>query len=172
MTALGLAVLLVAAPLSRTANRPEGVVTAVYRVCLRDQVSGLPSERQMKELAPFLSARLLELFEEARRYQAEYEKENPDYKPPFADGDLFSSLFEGPSTFAVGPVETLADGRTQVTVEFSRVDPAAEGGAIRWKDAVLLVREKDRFVVDDVLFLGNWAFKSGDRLTTVLRARE
>lgn len=147
---------------------PEILVKRFYEVCLETRPSGLPTEAELKILLPYFSFELTALFVSARKYQADYRKRHPDDKPPLIEGDLFSSLFEGPTGFEVGPVEEM-DQRSKVTVRFSYVDPNAPKDVFRWKDAVIVRRRGNRLVIEDIEFLGDWPFKIGIRLSEVLK---
>ena len=150
---------------------PESLVKEFYSACLEARPSGLPTEAEMKILSPFFSPELTELFVKARKYQADYIKGHPDDKPPLIEGDLFSSLFEGPTAFEVGPAEKM-DQRYRVYVRFSRADPKDLKDVFRWKDAVIVKRQGSGFVIEDFEFLGDWPFKNGDRLSDILKNLE
>jgi hypothetical protein len=150
---------------------PESLVRGFYGTCFKVRPVGLPTEGQLKMLSPYFSSELTSLFEKARRCQADYMERYPDDKPPLIEGDLFSSLFEGPSGFEVGPAEK-RDQRYRVPVRFSRVDPESPKDVVRWEDAVIVKRQGSGFVIEDFEFLGHWPFKIGDRLSDVLRNLE
>ena len=102
----------------------------------------------------------------------------PTEKPPFTDGDLFSSLFEGPTAFTVGKAVSAAAapggrlGDLQVPVDLVHtIDPAAGGGEpATWTDTVLLREENGRFVVADIAFGGGWDFANKGTMIAALRA--
>lgn len=170
---IALTVLVLVAPVLFAAigDAPDVVVNRFYTAYLHAKSPGLPSESQMKALAPHLSARLQESIRAARVYQKQYEREHPGDKPPFADGDLFSSLFEGPTSFEVEPGEETPEG-SKIVVRFSYQDPAKPSEVFRWQDAVIVRKEGKRYVVDDVLYLGDWEFKNSGRLSDVLKSRD
>ncbi len=65
----------------------------------------MPDDAQMQALALLLVPELREAFEAARAWQRgeieRMQREGSEDKPPFVEGDLFSSLFEGtPSSAA------------------------------------------------------------------------
>src|SRR6185503_4057197 len=74
------------------------------------QPAGLPTREQQKALAPQLSRRLQKLMDEARSHSEAQQKAHPDEKPPFVDGCLFASLFEGPKAFEVDRVTAVGNG--------------------------------------------------------------
>ena len=83
---------------------------------------------------------------------------------PLVEGDLFSSLFEG--------VEVVTPSGTEVTGAGARVNLSMRFGegdsAVRWKDAVLLVREQDSWCIADVEYRGDWPFANKGKLSTTL----
>lgn len=168
-----------AAPIAALpAAAPEQVVADLYAALAAARPSGAPTDAQRLILAPLLSAELTGLLQRADAARAAARAAAPTEKPPFTDGDLFSSLFEGPTAFAVGKAVSAAAapggrlGDLQVPVDLRHtIDPAAGGGepAI-WTDTVLLREENGRFVVADIVFSGDWDFANKGRLVASLRA--
>lgn len=159
------------------AAAPEQVVVDFYAALASLQPSGAPTEAQRAMLAPMLSSELQGLLARADAARAAARVAAPTEKPPFTDGDLFSSLFEGPSGYAVGmsvsaaavPGGLLGDLRVPVTL--THVADASVGGeATTWTDTVLLRQENGRFVVADILFGGDWDFANKGSMVAALRA--
>lgn len=158
-------ILFVSAASGGQAAGPEPAIRRFYAKYVQLRPAGLPTAAQQKALAPFLSRRLLGLMDAARAYQEQAQKADPDDKPPFVDGCLFASLFEGPRTFRIG--RTVADGQGwKVQVHFS-VDQG-----VAWDDEVLVTREDGRYVIDDVLLSGVGQFNPPGRLSRNLESRE
>jgi hypothetical protein len=134
-----------------TANR-------FYRTYLKLKVRGLPNEKEVKALSPFLSSDLQQLFKDARSKQEKYIREHPDDKPPWADGDLFTSLFEGANSFRIG-APRIKSGRAEVPVHLAY---RGGGATSRWSDLLVLTRTSAGWRVWDILLKGEWAFKSGE----------
>ena len=149
-------------------------VRAFYAAYYETEASGLPSSADMVVLAPWLGEKLQGAIAEARLFQADYMAKYPKDKPPFCEGDFFSSLFEGPTSFDVGEA-TASDDFTLVDLLFEYRDPYAGSGdarePFRWKDRAVLAREDGRYVLVDVELLGDWAFKSGNSLSGILKSR-
>ena len=139
------------------APAPADVVGGFYAVYQPMDRYGLPSPENLAKLQPYLSSGLLSLLAEARREQETFAKEHPDEKPPFVDGDLFSSLFEGFRTFSIGKSEQIAEGRWRVPVSLSYWE-LSEKEAVKWSDSAIVMREGDRLVIDDFEFGGDWDF--------------
>lgn len=145
---------------------PEATVSAFYGICIEEKVTGLPSDKQFEELRPLISESLANLLADARMEQAEFARENPYEKPPWVEGDLFSSLFEGPTRFTAGK-GVVKGHRATVTVSFGRDSAGEEPFA--WKDDVLLVLNDDGdWVIDDIVYRGDWDFASKGTLSEAL----
>ncbi len=162
-----------------TAPRPpaaSAVVERFYDVYLSDRQGGLPSGRQLERLRPFLSDNLNRSIVAALEYQERYIASHPPRpsengppvidKPPFVDGDYFSSLFEGPKSFRVVRVAAGPSGSWQVYVHFW-YDASLAG----WEDVVIVTEQRGRLVIDDVLFAGAGPFNGGGRLSHRLTER-
>ena len=167
-----------APPAALPAAAPELVVADLYAALAAARPSGAPTDAQRLTLAPLLTAELTGLLQRADAARSAARVAAPGEKPPLTDGDLFSSLFEGPTAFAVGKAVSAAAatggrlGDLQVPVDLRHtIDPAAGGGepAI-WTDTVLLREENGRFVVADIAFGGGWDFANKGTMVASLRA--
>ena len=141
---------------------PATTVDGFYRANAQLKVRGLPNDQQLQVLTPYLSARLLSALQSAKARQQVCMQKYPGDKPPLIEGDLFSSLFEGPTGFQVGGAR-VSGMRAQVPVHF-RYDQAGMKDHPRWTDTVLLVRESGRkrlWRIDDLRYGGNWGFSYG-----------
>ena len=167
-----------APPAVLPAAAPEQVVADLYAALNTLRPSGAPTDAQRLILAPVLSAELTGLLQRADAAPTAARAAAPTEKPPFTDGDLFSSLFEGPTAFTVGKAVSAAAapggrlGDLQVPVDLVHtIDPAAGGGEpATWTDTVLLREENGRFVVADIAFGGGWDFANKGTMIAALRA--
>ena len=147
-------------------HQATGVVCRFYQAHLEIRPIGLPTPAQQRVLAPYLTPALMGRIDDARRYQEEFEAEHPDEKPPFVDGSLFTSMYEGFDRFEIVRSEPDASGGAKVIVRFEYKD------APPWEDAVIVTREGDRYAIDDMVFSGAGAFNPAHRLTEALSWRE
>ena len=145
------------------AGTAEGTVCAFYTRYLEVRPSGLPTPEQQAALAPWLSDRLERRMDAARAAQTAFRARHPGEKPPLVDGCLFASLFEGPTSFTVGTAAR-AGAITRVPVRFRYSTDA------QWQDVVILTREGERFVVDDVELTGAGPFNPAGRLSEALES--
>jgi hypothetical protein len=149
---------------ARADSDSAAVVHQFYETYIKLSPPGLPTAAQQKTLSPYLSHRLLGLMDAARAYSKKVAKAHPDEKPPFVDGCLFASLFEGPKSFKVGT--TVAEGQgSKVKVHFT-----ADQDVV-WDDEVIVIKEDGRYVIDDVLLSGIGQFNPPGRLSTNLESR-
>jgi hypothetical protein len=156
---------------------PSSVVERFYATYLTDRQGGLPSGDHLERLRPFLSDNLNASILAALQYQESYIASHPDkpmptgppvsYKPPFVDGDYFSSLFEGPTSFKVVRAVPAPSGSWKVYVHFW-YDASLAG----WEDEVVVAEQRARYVIDDVLFTGAGPFNPSGRLSDRLKYRE
>jgi hypothetical protein len=158
-------------------DSPSTVVEHFYSTYLPDRQGGLPSGRQLERLRPFLSDNLNLLIVAALRYQERFIASHPDepqptgppviHKPPFVDGDYFSSMFEGPKFSEIARTEPGPNGSWQVHVHFW-YDRALPG----WEDVIVVTDQRGRHVIDDVLFSGAGPFNPSGRLSDRLKQRD
>src|SRR5262245_36759621 len=132
-------------------EKAAAVVTDFYSAYIPHRQGGLPKEAELQRLAPFLSDRLHASIVAALDYQEAWEKRHPEDRPPFVDGEYFSSLFEGHEYFKVSRVTASSKTEWKVQVHF-RYE------TVEWDDTVLVVAERGRYRIDDVLYSGAGEF--------------
>lgn len=137
-----------------------------YTLHLRNADSGVPGEILLDSYRPYLSQRLIGLLERARHQRDQAIAAHPDEKPPFVEGDMFSSLFEGPTGFEIGMPLRIDEENQRVPVVFSNVIPGQQ--PVRWTDYAYMVHEESGWKLDDLAYGGQWAFATQGRLTDSL----
>jgi len=166
ITAVLFATLVLVLPSFATAaDSPASIVSAFYKKRIALHFSGAPTPQQLQGMAPFLSQHLQALLERAWQKREKDAARAPDEKPAFAEGDLFSSLFEGPSAFEILSTETLVH-EYAVTVRF--VYQTAANEKTVWKDTVRLANKQGRLVIVDVEYGGDWPFAAQGTLVSAL----
>lgn len=130
------------------------VVEKFYAELRNTRVTGAPTAEQLARLAPFLGDSLRKLLAEARRLHDADEARAPNEKPAFAEGDLFSSLFEGPSSVRVeGDSSAGAAHRVLAHMSYDSANPPTS-----WTDTAIVASEDGRMVIQDIRYGGNWDF--------------
>lgn len=88
-------------------------------------------------------------------------QQNPTEKPPYTEGDLFSSLFESFTSFKVGKVK--ASHNTH-TVSIQLVHNTPNQKPYKWHDEAILGKENYRYVINNICLIGAGAFNSSANL--------
>lgn len=137
-----------------------------YKLYLKINPRGLPTEDEMKEFAPLFSQELNTLIDKARSEQQRFIKEHPDEKPPWIEGNLFASLYEGAHSFTLGAPAYSADKASfPVYLEYR------EGKEVsKWIDVITLEKVNNQWLVWDIFLNGPWDFRSGPSLRAGLSA--
>jgi len=162
-----LVMVLAAAPAAPKASAVE-CVSGFYSVYQHMPPYGIPDAASLAKLRQFLSRRLQQLLARADKYRAKYERENPGDKPPFVDGDLFSSSFEGFTRFSVGDAKGDAS-RIRVPVHFEYNESRSKHGGVKWTDIVVVIQEDRGYVIDDIEFGASWPFANHGKLSQFLK---
>ncbi len=143
---------------------PDALVVRFYGAVIASRETGAPSAAALEAWRPMLSDTLHALLDAARARRDADVARAPDEKPAFAEGDLFSSLFEGPTSVTVLGVDSApAAWRVTVLMRYAGATPESE-----WTDTVQVVAEHGRRVIDDVGYGGTWDFASQGRLRRAL----
>lgn len=147
------------------AQGPAAVAMDFLAMHQRFGNSGLPDRSSMNAYAAFLCPSLSEAIRAAQIRQEQFKASHPDEKPPLVEGDLFSSLFEGPERFSTS--DTRIDGsKAQVDVAMSH----GEGQSItRWTDTMLFDLDDGIWCLVDVEYHGKWPFANKGSLTGTLK---
>jgi hypothetical protein len=140
----------------------KNAVSAFYDVYMKVRPSGVPTKEEQPEFKKVISTGLAGLLDEA--FTSE---EKNTFRETKIEGDLFSSLDQGALSYKTLECETEKVPATCM-VELTNVDDRNKAN-FTWKDRVFLVREGDRWVVDDIEFLGDRPYMHKGRLKDVLR---
>ena len=107
-----------------------------------------------------LSERLYSLITSALQYSHDFATQHPDDKPPFVDGDHFTSNFEGPEAFEITSVE---GHDVHVKFRYEKFE---------WNDVIVVKEERGRYVIDDVKYGGAGEFNPPGVLSEHLQVRD
>ena len=167
------AIALGAAPAFAAARRPPAPqptpqqgAAAFYDAYLRLHLSGIPDGPQRNRLRPYLTTRLHDLLQSVDRAETRHAELTRHEEPPLIEGDVFTALFEGATSFAVGMCQSDSDMMASCKVDLTY---KTEGQPdTHWTDTVVLVREQRRFRVDDIAYGGTWPFSNKGKLSGLL----
>lgn len=152
-----------------TQATPQGAVEAFYEWRIRSQMTGAPDDGQLAQMAPYITEELRLLLANARPKVDDAKKSKPGArgrgKRAFSEGDLFSSIFDGPTTFITNEVETHGDAHV-VPV---RLTSARQLPAVNWVDKVKVVSEGGHYLVADIEYGSHWEFGMNATLVGALK---
>lgn len=129
---------------------PRSTVMGFYAWRLTDRSTGAPTVRELAVIRQFVTPELACLLTLSKRYQQafwnRYRAAGPPYeKPPYLEGDFYSSSFEVPWRGLIEDV-TVTGRTTSVRLRFSH-EPDA--GGTDWRDQVELRLEGQEWLISD-----------------------
>lgn len=151
-----------AADTSSPAKTAEGFY-AVYSTF--HPSDGIPDAAGRAKYAPFISPALDKLFADGNAAEMKFNKANKA-SPPLIEGDLFTSMFEGATSYKVGACKVSG---AQASCAVYLVYDDKKDTPIRWTDTVTLMKTKAGWRVDDIFYGGNWEYANKGRLSTTVR---
>lgn len=177
MTLRAILALFLALPLAACGgDNGEDAATATargfYDKVLAAHSGGVPDEDLRVDLRTVISPDLDSLIAQAAEAERRHTERVNNEEPPYLQGDIFSSLFEGPTAYEIGPCEELEkNGELSMSCDVLLVHEAEE--PVQWTDHVILVAdgvpEERRWLVDDILYGGDWDFGPKGSLKAMLR---
>lgn len=165
-----LAAMVAALPTLADRDGPALVVGKFCAAHQRSSQDGVPDSKLHAKYGPYISPYLSTLLMEAAKAEECYAKANPD-SPPMVEGDLFSSNFEGISSFRVDSCAvTRATALCRVRLRYATLNPRPQDKPVDWTDTVTLIRSSAGWRVDDIAFGGKRAFGNHGALKSVLKS--
>lgn len=128
------------------------------------RIGGIPDAAARAAYAPYLSPRLNKQLADAAAAEAAYTKKFKAV-PPLFEGDLFTSMFEGATSWKVGPC-TAAGNAGKCAVALTHADAKTPAS---WSDTLLLTATPSGWKVDDVLYGAGFDFGNSGRLSETVR---
>jgi hypothetical protein len=135
---------------------PEAPVRSLYTEVVNHHPSGLPTEAEMKILAPYLSKELRQRIELANACAADWEHKSPDPKL-IRDNTSGFVIFSGdgvsPNAFQIENTVQERDGSFQVSLRLEAKSP--HGRSWTWRVAPVVIRQGDHYSVDDIIYVND-----------------
>ncbi len=144
----------------------EAQTKGFYTAYMAAPHDGIPDAVARSGLAPFITPALEQLLAAGENAEARYAKETNNQSPPIIEGDLFTSLFEGATTFKMGACKA-DDGKGRCAVFLTYDDHS--GKPVNWTDTAILARTQSGWRIDDIAYGGKWDFGNKGTLTDTLK---
>lgn len=164
------AMLLATAPLVATLFAAEADMAAAANGFLAVYGSfhpsdGIPDNAGRSRLAPYLSPGLSKLLADGAAAEARFAAKVKG-SPPLIEGDLFTSMFEGATSWKLG-VCSIDGNLAHCPVNFTHMGPRQP--PVVWTDTLLLANTPQGWRVDDIAYGGGFQFGNTGRLTETLK---
>ncbi|MDX5367555.1 MAG: hypothetical protein LPK88_13795 [Alphaproteobacteria bacterium] len=164
--------LCIAAPLAACGDTEQEAdatraAASFYDIVLSERASGVPDADMRAKLRPVISPDLDSLLAQAAEAERRHTERVNNEEPPYMQGDIFSSLFEGATGYEISGCSESGSGLVECEVQLvhDAEDP------VQWKDRVTLAAaDGNAFLVDDIAYGGDWDFASKGTLKEALRA--
>ena len=131
---------------------------------------GIPDAKGRAKYEPFISPALDKLLVDGDAAESHFEKVMKNMSPPLIEGDLFTSNFEGATSWHVGLCRMAATA-AQCPVALGYTDTTKKNEKpFNWTDTLYLVRTGAGWRVDDIGYGGSWDFGNKGRMTQTLKS--
>jgi hypothetical protein len=147
-------------------RKVKSAVRGFYDTYLKVRPSGVPTKAQQADFKKVVSSGLWSLLDEAAGLEDTSRDANSS-APPRLEGDVFTSVDEGALSYQIDRCDVEASSAMCV-ISLTNIDDRNRG-KLSWKDRVFLVRENDRWVVDDIEYFGDKQFMHKGHLKDVLK---
>ncbi|GEM_PF-653053 len=145
---------------------------AAYRTV--EVSDGIPDAKVRPKYEPFITPALDRLLIEGDQAEARYAKATNNDSPPLLEGDVFTSNFEGATSYAVK--SCTASGKSgsckvDLVYDESKSDNRHAGPPakpVKWTDTVYLLLTDKGWRIDDVGYGAGFDFGNKGRLTQAL----
>ena len=132
---------------------------------------GIPDAKARVKYEPFISPALDTLLRQGDAAEDKFAKANKD-SPPLIEGDLFTSNFEGATSYKIGTCAgdaKVAHCAVSLTYDPGKTDNPKDK-PFTWTDTVYMVATPQGWRVDDIGYGGTWDFGNKGKLSDTLRS--
>lgn len=146
---------------------PARAAGAFYNLYIQMKPRGIPDAKQRAEFDPLVSSSLGKLLDAAAVAEGAHRRKTNNEEPPLFEGDLFTSLYEGATSYKLDTCVTESD-KAYCDVALSYAEPG-DAKLTTWTDKAVLARGPRGWLLDDIAFGGAWDFGQHGTLRGALR---
>ncbi len=150
---------------------PAAATNAFYAVYGAQRSGGIPDATGRLRYSAVMTPHLNTLIADAARAQARLSAKVRGAVPPMLEGDIFSSLFEGATSWKVGACTvtgTVARCPVALTHDVAPLARLKPEKPANWNDVVVLANTPGGWKVDDVVYDAGFAFGNTGKLSGML----
>ncbi len=126
---------------------------------------GIPDSGARAQLAPYLSPGLNRMLAETATVEARFAAKIKD-APPMIEGDLFTSMFEGATSWKPGACG-IQGSAARCPVAFTHAQTGET--PVAWTDTLILTNTSQGWRVNDIAYGGGFRFGNTGTLTDTLK---
>lgn len=134
-----------------------------------DPSDGIPDAKGRAKIEPYISPVLENLLVQGEAAERHFKAATKNMSPPLIEGDLFTSNFEGATSYHVGTCKIDAS-TARCTVALGYRSGPEDSKPINWSDTIWLVRGPAGWKIDDIAYGGSWDFGNKGRLQETLQS--
>jgi hypothetical protein len=143
-------------------EQAEALVQDLYAQVVAHHPQGIPKGSDWEIFAPYLSKELRHRIDFANACSADWDRQRPGAWKIVSAFGLFSGEGAAPEAFQIDKTDAEKDGSLRVSVSLKREKPPQRPWT--WPVAVIVIREDNHFVVDDVVYIDNHIYdREADR---------
>lgn len=132
------------------------VTRGFYDLYMQVHPRGIPDVAVRARFEPLVTPELLSKLAEAQAVEKRHFIVTKNQEPPLFEGDPFSSLFEGATSYKLGQCVT-EGARSYCDVDLTYAEQSGDKPTT-WTDKLILVRRVGGWKVDDISYGATWDF--------------
>ena len=148
-------------------NEQELAVANFYTTILAFEDGGAPTRKNINRLSPLISPDFRNKLLGVRDAVDKNLQKTKGAEPPLVEGSLFFSLFEGADKYTSIKSEPNKKPVSYL-VNLQYRNPYGKHEIVKWQDRAILIKENNRWVVNDLELLGKWQFGAKGKLSEML----
>ncbi|MGV8998172.1 MAG: hypothetical protein ACOH12_14620 [Parvibaculaceae bacterium] len=156
----------VMSPAFAGSDTPSGAARSFYNLYIKEKPRGVPDEAMREKFAPLISSALEVALADANMAEQAHFDATKNEEPPLFEGDVFSSLFEGATSYKLGSCAIESD-KAYCDIELTYAEAAGDKPTT-WVDKLVLVKRAGGWKIDDIAFGATWDFGQHGHLRATL----
>lgn len=145
---------------------PDRATRTFYNLYMQVKPLGIPDVAVRAKFEPLVTPELLSKLAEAQAVEQKHFIATKNQEPPYFQGDPFSSLYEGATSYKIGQCVT-EGARSYCDVDLTYTEQSGNKPTT-WTDKLILVKRVGGWKVDDISFGATWDFGQHGTLRATL----
>ncbi|MES1990723.1 MAG: hypothetical protein V4441_07210 [Pseudomonadota bacterium] len=147
-------------------DAPPRAARAFYDLYMKEKPRGVPDDAMRAKFAPLISPALELALADANTAEEAHFNATKNQEPPLFEGDVFTSLFEGATSYKLGQCAIESDN-AYCDIDLAYAEASGDKPTT-WTDKLALVKRAGGWKVDDIAFGATWDFGQHGHLRATL----